>query len=804
MMKHKIDANKKIRAKGILMIMILPLIFIMSGCATIADLKALENRVTAIEKKDKVQDVEIKNLEKTIGTLATKDKLMNLDARLSSVQEALKNVEKNAKDIEQLNKAVFSISSNLNLVSLKMDVIEKKVDEISKSASLLSNYDPSLPSKVRNLEKRIDVMKGILNSLNAQSGSYYSRISTLETRLTENATLIQRNKMTIEANTNAITRCLKSVPELESSVTHLSVQIRGLRSAVEAIKADRNIENLQALISQIEDEVNRNIEGNREMKKIISSLKADIMRIKSNYVKLIVSLAKGEVSPGVDHQRPTEVNISEDIEHLIQLQANFTDLKEKVNKLDDALKSTGKEIHYLFTLKDNLTATTNEIEGLKKRFSSYEALLETLKDFKKALDNVNLTSPDELVNQLSKLNELEKEVVSLSNKIAQLEDTSYLPDRVVELVGFDIKRFKDDIGSYKNSIKSSVDGIRKKITLLEAELKAKIDYSNQVENLENVRKAIENLWRRTNQIEAAFSEYNVNRLLKTSSGYIIYKVKSGDVLSKIVEAFGLGREGMKEVQKLNNISDPSKIYAGQELKIPVTDISNLITWPLSPVNRESLRSVIHFFGELVGVKTYVGVDIKSRDDQKVVATLPGKVIDLGKNVAYGKYVKLEHGNNIVTIYSHLQNIYVHFGEWVREGEQIGYAAVENGTRYLNFQLWIDGEPKDPLKIFYKYIGEFDITFYTEWDDGKVPLEADFKKTKSGEYVKEWYTVAADPQVIPLGSVLYIPYFKDKPNKGFFVVADVGSAVKDNRIDIYVRDLNEANRKLKLKVYMVHS
>lgn len=790
--------NKVLKSKGFLVIMMLLLILIMGGCATVADFKALENRVTVVEKKNKQQDIEIEGIEKAMKSFATKDELTSVDKRISTLEKNFRDVMKNTKDIERLSESISSISSDLKLVSIKLDAMRERIDTFSKVASSLSDYDPSLPLKVKDLKKRIDVMKGILDSLNSQNKSYYSHISAFEAKLTENASLIRSNKMAIETN-------IDTIPKLESSITHLSSRINELKDAVDTIKTDKSIENLQNLISQIESEVNKNSEDKYKIEKIIDSMNKDIMRIKSNYVKLIVSLAtEGKTPPGVDHQRPSEVNLSEDIEHFVQLQSDFNNLKEKVDNLDNTLKSTGKEIQSISTLRSELTSTTKEIERLNQRFSSYAALLSSFKNFHAVLESSNFTSLQDVVNQLQKINSLEEKIASLNNKITQFDATSHLPDRVVELVGFDIRKFKDELSNYKNSINMSVDNVEKKITLLEANLKAKTDFSNQAENLENVKRAIEKLWKRTNQIESAFSEYNVSRLLKTSSGYIIYKVKTGDVLSKIVEAFGLGTEGMKEVQRLNNISDPSKIYAGQELKIPVTDISNLITWPLSPVNRESLRSVMHFFGELIGVKTSVGVDIKSRNDQKVVAVLPGKVIDLGENTAYGRYVKLGHGNSIVTIYSHLRNIYVHFGEWVRKGEQIGYAGVENGIRFLNFQLWIDDEPKDPLKIFYKYIGEFDITFYTEWDDGKVPLQADFKKTKSGQYVEEWYTVAADPKIIPLGSVLYIPYFKDKPNRGFFIVTDIGTAIKDNRIDIYVRDLDEANQKLKLKVYKVHS
>ena len=40
------------------------------------------------------------------------------------------------------------------------------------------------------------------------------------------------------------------------------------------------------------------------------------------------------------------------------------------------------------------------------------------------------------------------------------------------------------------------------------------------------------------------------------------------------------------------------------------------------------------------------------------------------------------------------------------------------------------------------------------------------------------TIAADPKVFPIGTLLYIPGY------GYGVVADTGSAIKGNKIDLY--------------------
>lgn len=51
---------------------------------------------------------------------------------------------------------------------------------------------------------------------------------------------------------------------------------------------------------------------------------------------------------------------------------------------------------------------------------------------------------------------------------------------------------------------------------------------------------------------------------------------------------------------------------------------------------------------------------------------------------------------------------------------------------------------------------------------------------------EWGIIAVDPNVIPLGSQVYIPQFNM-----VFRAVDTGSAIKNNRIDIYFGNLKKA-------------
>ena len=93
--------------------------------------------------------------------------------------------------------------------------------------------------------------------------------------------------------------------------------------------------------------------------------------------------------------------------------------------------------------------------------------------------------------------------------------------------------------------------------------------------------------------------------------------------------------------------------------------------------------------------------------------------------------------------------------------------------------------------------------YTASTCGKSPSDSSYGRTASGAMASSWYTVAAGSGY-PMGTIIYIPYFANKVNGGWFVVQDRGGAISNNRIDIYMDTLRECQsfgrRNLECYVY----
>lgn len=84
---------------------------------------------------------------------------------------------------------------------------------------------------------------------------------------------------------------------------------------------------------------------------------------------------------------------------------------------------------------------------------------------------------------------------------------------------------------------------------------------------------------------------------------------------------------------------------------------------------------------------------------------------------------------------------------------------------------------------FKNLGSFRLSFYCSCE--KCCGAQSTGLTKSGTTVTEGRTIAVDPKVIPLGSRVYIDGY------GVFIAEDIGSAIKENKIDIAVGNHEQA-------------
>jgi len=192
---------------------------------------------------------------------------------------------------------------------------------------------------------------------------------------------------------------------------------------------------------------------------------------------------------------------------------------------------------------------------------------------------------------------------------------------------------------------------------------------------------------------------------------------------------------------------------------------------------------------------------KKREEEKIV-TIVEEVQEQVAQVEV-KQIQEEIVTEVYDEQKELQEQLEKRQEEIVEVQQVEQIEVSDKQKEMQEQLEKQQEIISRGNVGRKMI--FEVTAYTlrEEECGKSPDDPYYGITASGKKVKAWHTVAA-PKNIPFGTKIYIPYFKDKPNKGIFVVEDRGGAIKGNRLDVYMESLSEALKfgRRKLEVYIL--
>lgn len=113
------------------------------------------------------------------------------------------------------------------------------------------------------------------------------------------------------------------------------------------------------------------------------------------------------------------------------------------------------------------------------------------------------------------------------------------------------------------------------------------------------------------------------------------------------------------------------------------------------------EAVISTFGEKIGVNRgdvqngfERGMKFQSDKELQVFSVGGGIVSEIGQSSQYGNYIKIVHGDDIVSIYGGCSQIYVKSLEKVKKGQLIASVSPENNG-HLSFELWVRDEIVNP-------------------------------------------------------------------------------------------------------------
>ena len=129
-----------------------------------------------------------------------------------------------------------------------------------------------------------------------------------------------------------------------------------------------------------------------------------------------------------------------------------------------------------------------------------------------------------------------------------------------------------------------------------------------------------------------------------------------------------------------------------------TEVNQEMAWPVS--GKVTLR-----FGESSLYQLFhTGIDIANPDGligDPITPFMEGVVTYAGETArGYGKHVIVDHGNNISSVYAHLDRVYAYNGQKVKIGDVMGKMGSTGWSTgpHLHFEIRVYGIPVNPEEV----------------------------------------------------------------------------------------------------------
>jgi len=135
-------------------------------------------------------------------------------------------------------------------------------------------------------------------------------------------------------------------------------------------------------------------------------------------------------------------------------------------------------------------------------------------------------------------------------------------------------------------------------------------------------------------------------------------------------------------------SKDTVVYKG--VKSPIEDKVAFLSYPTKG------GRITSTFGQRWG-RMHNGIDIGNDIGEPVYSSLDGVVKECHYEEGYGNKILIDHGNNIITVYAHLNEFKTTVGTQVKKGDLIGRVGnTGNSTGpHLHFEVRVNGAPINP-------------------------------------------------------------------------------------------------------------
>lgn len=257
-------------------------------------------------------------------------------------------------------------------------------------------------------------------------------------------------------------------------------------------------------------------------------------------------------------------------------------------------------------------------------------------------------------------------------------------------INYTVVDLRDSVNVYRN--KKDVTYVQKEVSgiietsLSDAILDQGLDY-NVTHNLANVYAWTIDFSRlqKKDKFKIIYKEKYINDTIYAGSEPIeaAYFEHNG----KPIYAFAYENDSLRSI--VDYFDDEANNLRRTFLRMPV-EFGRLSS-------RYNLNRRIKYYG--YKVRPHKGTDYAAPIGTPIMATADGTVVESTRRGGNGKYVKIKHNGTYATQYLHMKAQKVKKGQFVRQGDVIGWVGMTGNTGgpHVCYRFWKNGRQVDPLR-----------------------------------------------------------------------------------------------------------
>lgn len=371
------------------------------------------------------------------------------------------------------------------------------------------------------------------------------------------------------------------------------------------------------------------------------------------------------------------------------LAGNIDIQKSEKEKLQRQKQEFEKEFR---NAKKDIQAETNVKNNLDKQISSVENQIDRINE---SIDELNreINRNEKEIKQINE--EMKEKVQTLKSMLRSLYKAGDVGTIDIVLGAKDFEDFLDKadiVRSISKTVRKIIDELKEKLRCVKEKEKQIIKVKNQKEK--EAQKLSKN--QKDLQVLVDKSEQSIKKL-EDSAAQVKHHMDENDAAIKAVD--DKIRKYYEEQKRLAEANKNSK-------NPPIVHKGGFI-WPAPGFTHITTQ-----FGAVDGVHStpHGGIDIAGGAGKgsiygaNIVAAASGRVVFVNTDGygggGYGKFIMIDHGNGISTLYAHLSSVLVSPGQTVSQGQVIGRAGSTGRSTgpHLHFEYRVYGERKNPRII----------------------------------------------------------------------------------------------------------